>query len=88
LAVTIDEADGHSIWVLELARGTLTRLTFEGQRNARPIWSPDGDRILFGSARVDSTHNDIFSKPADGSGTAEQLTTGVRPASRTMPAMV
>ena len=75
LAVTIDDATGRGVWVLELSRGTLTRLTFEGG-NSRPIWSPDGERIIFSSNRVGDTFSNIFSKPADASGTAEQLTTG------------
>jgi serine/threonine-protein kinase len=65
---------GGDLWVLELARGTLTRLTF-AEHSTRPIWSPDGARIIFASNRVGGTFN-IFSKAADGSGTAEQLTAG------------
>jgi serine/threonine-protein kinase len=77
LAVTIEDAHGADVWVLELGRGTLTPLTFEGSWNSRPIWSPDGERIIFGSNRVEDIYN-IFWKPADGSGGAEQLTTGAR----------
>jgi serine/threonine-protein kinase len=72
LAVTIMDADGYDSWIVELTRGTLTRLTFEGW-NSRPIWSADGERIIFGSNRVENIYN-IFWKPADGSGAAEQLT--------------
>jgi len=75
LAVTILDAKGEDVWVLDLGRGTLTRLTFGEGRSTRPLWSPDGERILFGSNRVEGTNN-IFSQFADGSGTAEQLTTG------------
>jgi serine/threonine-protein kinase len=63
------------IWILEQSRGALTRFTFGEGDNMRPIWSPDGQRIIFGSSRIAGIHN-LFSKPADGSGTAEQLTTG------------
>ena len=73
LAVFIQESNAYDIWLLELGRGTLTRLTFDGQ-NARPLWSPDGERVIFGSNREGPFN--IFSKPADGSGTAEQLTRG------------
>ena len=60
VSVRIAEADGD-VWILELARGTLTRLTFEGI-NARPLWSPDGGRIIFGSIRLPATTHSIFSK--------------------------
>jgi dipeptidyl aminopeptidase/acylaminoacyl peptidase len=62
----------RNIWVHDLARGTLTRLTSEA-RNARAIWTPDGTRVTYGSA-TGGTEN-IFWKPADGSGPAERLTT-------------
>jgi serine/threonine-protein kinase len=60
------------IWVYEIARGTLSRLTFEGGQ--RPLWSPDGKRIAFRSARAGKPPN-LFWKPADGSGAEERLTT-------------
>jgi Tol biopolymer transport system component len=68
LAVTIQ----GDIWVLELARDTLTRLTFEG--GYRPIWTPDGETVTFGSGPSAGTGLNIFSKPVDGSAEAEQLT--------------
>jgi Tol biopolymer transport system component/tRNA A-37 threonylcarbamoyl transferase component Bud32 len=63
---------GGDVWVLEVARGTLTRLTFEG--GYRPIWSPAGEWVIFASNREGTL--DIFSKAADGSSHAEQLTAG------------
>ena len=74
LAAYIQEAGGFDIWLLELERGTLTRLTFGEALNVRPLWSPDGERVFFASNRGGDFN--IFSKPADGSGTAEQLTEG------------
>jgi serine/threonine-protein kinase len=73
LAVSISEANAD-IWVLELSRGTLSRLTF-GRQNYRPIWSPDGRELFFGSSRVGGTYG-IFSKPSDGSGPAMQIASG------------
>jgi Tol biopolymer transport system component len=62
--------DGRpDVWVLELSRGTLTRLTFQGF-NWRPIWSPDGERIIYRAG------DDIFVQRADGTGEAEQLASG------------
>ncbi len=63
----------RDIWMLDLARDTLTRLTFEGA-NARAIWAPDGENITFGSTRGPAAEYSIFSQPVDGSAGAEQLT--------------
>jgi Tol biopolymer transport system component len=60
------------IWLYDIPRGTLSRLTFEGGQ--RPLWSPDGKRIAFRSARAGKPPN-LFWKPADGSGAEERLTT-------------
>ena len=39
------------IWILELERDTLTRLTFHDSPDTDPIWSPDGEWITFSSMR-------------------------------------
>jgi serine/threonine-protein kinase len=71
VAVTSSEA-GDNIWLYDLARETLTRLTFEGRTDANPIWTPDGRRIAFASSRT--AGRNVFWQPADGSGGVEQLT--------------
>jgi Tol biopolymer transport system component len=68
VAVGIEEADSQ-IWLYDLNRETLTRLTFEGGTNIDPLWTPDGRRIVFKGAA-----NRLFWQPADGSGSAEPLT--------------
>jgi Tol biopolymer transport system component len=68
LAVGIEEAEGQ-IWVYDLSRDALTRLTFEGTGNVDPVWTPDGKRIVFKGNR-----NRLFWQPSDGSGAAEELT--------------
>jgi Tol biopolymer transport system component len=69
--------EGLGIWVLDPARDTMARLTFGEGANWAPLWSPDGERIYFASNRADKNKLQIFWKSADGSGDAEQLTTGV-----------
>ena len=64
------------VWIYDIPRKTLTRLTFEGH-NDTPIWTPDGKRVTFDSSRTGG--RDLFWKPADGSGTADQLTTSQSP---------
>ena len=60
------------IWLYDLARETLTRLTFGGNANT-PIWTPDGKRVTF-QATAGGVSN-VFWQLADGSGSAERLTT-------------
>jgi Tol biopolymer transport system component len=63
----------NDIWILDLTRGALTRLTYE-ESGMRPLWSPDGERLYFGSSQLGGYN--IFSKSTDGSGVAKQLTFG------------
>jgi eukaryotic-like serine/threonine-protein kinase len=59
------------IWVANLERATLNRLTFEGVASD-PAWSPDGTRIAY-SLRIAEQPAKIYLKPSDGSGAAELL---------------
>jgi serine/threonine-protein kinase len=61
----------ENIWVYDIARDTLTRVTFDAGEERRPVWSPDGTRLAF--RKFDP--NSIFWQSADGSGAAERLTT-------------
>ena len=72
VAVTIEEAE-DDIWLYELARDTLTRLTFQGSLNLLGAWTPDGKRITFESTKEGPQN--IFWQMADGSGGLERLTT-------------
>jgi Tol biopolymer transport system component/predicted Ser/Thr protein kinase len=72
VAVTITERESH-IWLYDLSRETLTRLTFEGNANTGPVWTPDGKRIGFNSTKEGPPN--IFWLLADGSGGLERLTT-------------
>jgi len=59
------------IWILDIARGIKTRLTFGPVSNAFPVWSPDGKWIAYASDR--EGHSEVFRKPSDGSGAEELL---------------
>ena len=63
------------IWLYDLARETLTRLTFQGSANT-PIWRPDGKRVAFQSSVAGDPASNVFWQLADGSGAAERLTAG------------
>ncbi len=46
LALDVTEESGTDIWLYDLKRDTMTRLTFTGN-NQFPVWSPDGRYIVF-----------------------------------------
>jgi Tol biopolymer transport system component len=73
IALQIDNAQAD-IWVLDLARGVRTRLTFGPVANQFPVWSPDGKWIAYVSGR--NGRSNIYRKPSDGSGAEELLLTG------------
>jgi serine/threonine protein kinase/Tol biopolymer transport system component len=71
VALQIDMGE-NDIWVLDLARGVRTRLTFGPVANTEPVWSPDGKWIAYNSRREGKFS--IYRKHSDGSGAEELLT--------------
>src|SRR5262249_5297473 len=59
------------IWLLELGRGVLSRLTSDTAVDYDPVWSPDGSRIAFDSNR-EGVFN-LYEKLASGAGNDEEL---------------
>jgi serine/threonine protein kinase len=58
------------VWMMDVARGVNTRLTFEdGGGNA--VWSPDGRQIAY--APTGGQSPDLYLKPANGANQAELL---------------
>jgi serine/threonine-protein kinase len=72
IAVEVDEPDlvNADVWVYDIARHTRTRLTFD-QSGRRPIWTPDGRRIVY--SRGQFSQADLSWIPSDGTGPAESL---------------
>ena len=70
VAVSVFDGDQNHIWVYDISLDTLKPLTFEGD-NSFPLWTPDGKSITFQSTRLGP--QDLFWKPADGTGATEQL---------------
>jgi dipeptidyl aminopeptidase/acylaminoacyl peptidase len=70
LAVCVEGAN-RDLWVYEIPRGTLTRLTTDPAGDVHPVWTPDGERVAFSSLR--SNIPSLYSTRADGSGVEEPL---------------
>jgi serine/threonine-protein kinase len=73
LAVDIGSGPNIDVWTYDWARDTLTRLTFGGQ-NIKPVWTPDGKRIVFSSTRDTKSVANLYWQRADGGGDAQRLT--------------
>ena len=69
--LALDARDQESdIWIWNLARRTLTRLTFDSGIDRYPMWMPDGRRVVFSSQRAGPSN--VFWQSADGTGAAER----------------
>jgi serine/threonine-protein kinase len=74
MATTIFEDLNHmDNWIYDFAAESFNRMTFEGTINGSPIWSSDGQWIIFQSNP--DGHRNIYRQPADRSQPPERLTT-------------
>jgi eukaryotic-like serine/threonine-protein kinase len=67
----VDERGTWVVWLLDLARGANTRLTFDGAGAGNGTWSPDGNQIIYAPGGGESS--DLYRKPANGAGQSELL---------------
>ena len=78
-AVHRHDADGGDVWLFEPEQTTPVRFTFDGaQDNSSPIWSPDGERIAFGSRR--NGRFGLYVKRADNTSEEELVVESELPA--------
>jgi len=68
IAVRVIGPGNHDVWIYDLVRNTQMRLTFDPAIEAFPIWTPDGQRVAFGSSDAP-----LSWKAADGTGEVEIL---------------
>ena len=72
LALVRTEQGNADIWVIDLETRAPTRLTFDPALDWGPVWTTDGERLVFSSAR-DGALN-LYWRRADGAADAERLT--------------
>ncbi len=81
--VIFDTALGaDDIWLVDVERGLRTRFTFDKASDGYPVWSPDGQSLVFASRRNGSQA--IFRKSIGGTGEVElvyQTDTDIFPSS-------
>ncbi|HTW63740.1 MAG TPA: protein kinase [Bryobacteraceae bacterium] len=65
-----DDQGLWTVWMLDVARGANTRLTFEAG-GGNGTWSPDGRQIVYAPAGGQSP--DLYLKPANGAAQGERL---------------
>jgi Tol biopolymer transport system component len=78
LALEINEGKRSDIWVYDWERDTPTRLTFAGENNIFPVWTPDGQRIVYSSQEKGGVPN-LWWIRADGAGNAQRLSESKSP---------
>jgi serine/threonine-protein kinase len=72
LAVEINDGKQLAVWVYEWEHDRASQLTLNPAQNQKPVWTPDGRRIVFWSNR-DAQQN-LYWQRADGTGDAQRLT--------------
>jgi len=68
LALGLSTDAGDDIWVKQLPRGPLSRVSYDGASEYRPRWMPNGRELMFGSNRAGAGTGGLYSRPADGTG--------------------
>jgi Tol biopolymer transport system component len=66
------QSSNFDIWTYSLLRGTASRFTLNSKQNRLPIWSPDGNYIVFSSVGKNG-NPDIYRKASNGVGPEEVL---------------
>ena len=72
IALLVAEGE-QDIWIWDLGRETLTRLTFSPRIDTSPVWSPDGRTVFFASQQ-EGADWDLAGRLADGTGEPMRLT--------------
>ena len=74
LAVAINDGRNRSLWMYELARDTMTQLTFDASENRDPVWTPDSKWMAFASDRGTKGTYNLYLLNSDAPGEPTRLT--------------
>jgi len=75
IALHVGSYAAGDVWLQDLTRGVMSRLTFLRGSTLSPVWSPDGSRIVFSNISGGSSFS-IYLKPTSGAGKEELLKSG------------
>ena len=75
IALQLTEGRNTHVHVFDIARRTMTKLTFDGEVNGGPVWSADGKRLAYFSDRIGGGLN-VFTMRSDGGGDSQSLSSG------------
>ncbi len=67
LAIAIEKGDGANVWVYDWSRDTMTPMPAGDEYQFHPVWTPDGEYLVFQS------DGELAWTRADGSGRVEHL---------------
>ena len=74
VAIRVDDDEGgQDIYIYDIARNNFTQFTFTDGEECCPVWTPDGERVVF-SARRGAEAANLYLRNADGTGEVERLT--------------
>jgi serine/threonine-protein kinase len=76
IAVRIEDSNRGQLHIVDLARGTLTKITFDGGLNGFPVWSPDGQQLAYASDRGDGKGIEVYMSRSDATGEVKAVTSG------------
>ncbi len=73
IAVSVfdQKSRNNDVWIFEINRGLKTRFTFDPAGELNPVWSRDGDQIVFASSR--KGRPDLFIKSSNSASNEELL---------------
>jgi serine/threonine protein kinase len=71
LSVFDQKSRNNDVWIYEISRGLKTRFTFDPAAELNPVWSTDGNRIVFSSSRKGKI--DLYIKSSSGAASEEAL---------------